>query len=691
MADLSDDGKGSTAQSRKAHNLKVALHFAANGIPVMPLKDKEPAICMYGELDRDISPERRHARRDRFVAKHGFEPLGIGSTTDEATIRRWWQTPGELATGISPGLCDAIVLDCDNKEGDNADAALLRAHLAAHGLSLDSDRTPIVASGRREGRHAWFRNPEGLGNGVARELKADWKGMGGLVVAPGSLLPPASDGDGTARRYAPVAGSLNLVEAIRTDTLPELPPCLRVLHGGKTGAQPKPEFPELQAEVEAGPEVDIPEAEVDALAAEMRSPTFGIGELWDHPSPDHSDNRWKLAQALRGRRGSQAVTVHHFVALMEMWDGAGVFSDYRGQGLYAPYDVAREWGKNADARPIPTGEAFGIVEDGDTPAPDCLSTGDSALADFLDAVVLDSDPAPAEAAIRRELREDSLSRAAAKRLDVMLGSIRAGIWEPLPSNFESLRAAVNAPEITPAPVYETRASLRTRTRKPTLWLIADMIAANTVFVIHGREGTGKTLIATDLAYSIAYGRDWAGRKVMRAGVLYVCPEGPDGFVRRQDAWHLRQTAIGFVEDDGPIETRRVATDMFTSDAHFVAISKQVETFRQRHDVGCALVIFDTMRQVTPGADENLAKDVGVFTARLAPAARCSRLRGRLRASRDKGPEQGRGRLNGDHVQRRRGVQRERRRRARSCWCPASSGTAAAARLCGFRWSSGMRA
>ena len=258
MADLSNGGKGATAQSRKAHNLEVALTFARNGIPVMPLIEKEPTICMYGELDRNISSERRQARRDRFVAKYGFEPLGIGSTTDEAIILGWWEaTTGELATGISPGLCGAIVLDTDNKTGDNADAALMRAYLDAHGLTLDSDRDPINASGRREGRHLWFRNPEGLGNGIAQGLKADWKGAGGLVVAPGSMLPPAPDGDGTARRYAPVAGSRNLIEAIRAGTLPELPACLRALHSGVTGGQPKPEFPELQAAVEAGPEVDI--------------------------------------------------------------------------------------------------------------------------------------------------------------------------------------------------------------------------------------------------------------------------------------------------------------------------------------------------------------------------------------------------------------------------------------------------
>lgn len=615
MAEKSDDGKGSTAQSRKAHNLKVALHFAQNGVPVLLLKDKVPLTLMFGERDCDIDHDRREARRAKFVAKHGHEPVGIGSTTDEAIIRRWWRnTPGELAAGISPGLCSALVLDCDNKEGDNGDAALLRAHLAEHGLTLDLARTPIVASGRREGRHAWFRNLEGLGNGVARALKADWKGVGGQVVAPGSLLPPAPDGDGSPMHYRPIAGAMDLVEAIRTSALPELPACLRSLHGGNTGARPKPEFPELQAEIEAGLEIDMPEAEIAALADEMRSPTFGVGQLWDQPSPDHSDNRWKLAQALRGRRGSQAVTVHHYVALLERWDGAGAFSEYRGQGLYAPYDIAREWGKNADVRPIVTGEEFGDVEAQEMSAPDGRSAGDEAFSSFLEAVLFDEDPAAAEAIVRRQMKEDSLSAAAAKRLDAMLGGIRAGTWKVLPSNFESLRAAVTAPE---GPIYETRASLRARVRKPTLWLIADMIAANTVFLIHGREGTGKTLIATDISYHVAYGRDWAGRKVKRAGVLYVCPEGPDGFVRRQDAWHIRQAAIGFSEDDGPIETRRVATDMFTSDADFSLISKQVQTFRQRHDVGCALIVFDTMRQVTPGADENSAKDVGVFTAKLA--------------------------------------------------------------------------
>lgn len=395
----------STPAQRKAHNLEIALHYARHGVPVLALRDKQPMVCMFGLRDTDIPADKREARHARFVKEHGFPPLGIGSSTDEATIRGWWEsTPHELAAGVSPGLVGAIALDTDNKQGDNADAALLRALLKANDLDLDPAAIPIILSGRREGRHLWFGNPQGLGNGQAKPIKADWKGVGGQVVAPGCLLPPAEDGDGTPRHYRPMPGSLDLVAAISEGLLPELPDCLRVLHGGKTGAKPKPEFPELQAEIEAGPENDIPEAEVARLIAEMRDPVGGIGELWDQPGIDHSDNRWKLAQALRKRRGDRAVSPHHFVALLDAWDGAGAFSDYRGQGLFSPYDIAREWGKNKDVTAPNDGAAFGAVNDNeDTPA-----SGDVIYGRFISDTSLGYDTAPAEAALATALTGDGL-------------------------------------------------------------------------------------------------------------------------------------------------------------------------------------------------------------------------------------------------------------------------------------------
>src|SRR5262245_37671983 len=66
-------------------------------------------------------------------------------------------------------------------------------------------------------------------------------------------------------------------------------------------------------------------------------------------------------------------------------------------------------------------------------------------------------------------------------------------------------------------------------------LVKGVLAPRDQGVAYGRSTAGKTFGVLDMAWHIALGRDWHGRKVNRAPVLYVCLEGVDGFDERTEA------------------------------------------------------------------------------------------------------------------------------------------------------------
>jgi hypothetical protein len=67
-------------------------------------------------------------------------------------------------------------------------------------------------------------------------------------------------------------------------------------------------------------------------------------------------------------------------------------------------------------------------------------------------------------------------------------------------------------------------------------LIEQFIYADSIAMLYGPSGTGKTLLATDLALHVATGSWWQGRPVKSGTVLYVLAEGAASFGPRVKAW-----------------------------------------------------------------------------------------------------------------------------------------------------------
>jgi hypothetical protein len=131
--------------------------------------------------------------------------------------------------------------------------------------------------------------------------------------------------------------------------------------------------------------------------------------------------------------------------------------------------------------------------------------------------------------------------------------------------------------------------------------------------LFGKPGTGKSLIALDLAAHVALGKSWCGRPVRRGPVVYLAAEGKAGLPQRLRAWCAHH------------EVDRAAL----ADLHFLPAAEDLAdpavaaslAARIRERCGRpALIIVDTLAKAMPGRDENSVEEVGQLLAS------CDRLR-----------------------------------------------------------------
>lgn len=138
--------------------LDHALAAAKAGVPVFPLL---PGAKM----------------PDGALAQHGV----IDATTDEATIRAWWEASPTANIGGAVGAAGLTVIDLDMK-GVNGGLSLLDWELA-QGESIPRDLVVRTVSG---GHHVYLRGE--TRNRGQMLPGVDVRGIGGYAVLPGSVI-----------------------------------------------------------------------------------------------------------------------------------------------------------------------------------------------------------------------------------------------------------------------------------------------------------------------------------------------------------------------------------------------------------------------------------------------------------------------------------------------------------------------
>jgi RecA-family ATPase len=137
--------------------------------------------------------------------------------------------------------------------------------------------------------------------------------------------------------------------------------------------------------------------------------------------------------------------------------------------------------------------------------------------------------------------------------------------------------------------------------KPMGWMIKDVLPRAEVVMVYGESGSGKSFVVLDLGGAVARGTEWRGKRTKKGRVVYVVAEGAAGFRNRLKAYAAKH---GIDLTDLDVWVIHAAPNMLLKE-DALDVCKSILA-----SGGADLVIVDTFAQVTPGANENAAEDMG---------------------------------------------------------------------------------
>lgn len=146
---------------------------------------------------------------------------------------------------------------------------------------------------------------------------------------------------------------------------------------------------------------------------------------------------------------------------------------------------------------------------------------------------------------------------------------------------------------------ESAASFSRRPSPP--WLIKDLVPQADLVVLFGASGAGKSFVALDMGAAIARGVEWRGKRVRKGRVVIIAAEGGGGFAKRLQAYCQKH---GIDADDLDIGIINATPSLMDRDDMSELVAAIVAAG------GADLCIMDTFAQMTAGADENSAGEMG---------------------------------------------------------------------------------
>ncbi|HET6606385.1 MAG TPA: AAA family ATPase [Rhodopila sp.] len=139
-----------------------------------------------------------------------------------------------------------------------------------------------------------------------------------------------------------------------------------------------------------------------------------------------------------------------------------------------------------------------------------------------------------------------------------------------------------------------------------LWLIKRLLPVEGIALLYGHPGSGKSFIALDMAFHVALGWDWFGRKVNPGFVIYVGAEGLAGIRNRVSAFRSANSvdSAAFTLIPSPI-------DMQAPDADVEALAAAIRHEQAHFGMRPALIVIDTLSK-TFGAGKENTDDMALY-------------------------------------------------------------------------------
>src|SRR5271170_2479438 len=145
-----------------------------------------------------------------------------------------------------------------------------------------------------------------------------------------------------------------------------------------------------------------------------------------------------------------------------------------------------------------------------------------------------------------------------------------------------------------------------------VFLVQGLLGAGEVSGFAGAPGSGKSVLAGDLAFHIAAGLPWLGRRVLQGAVLYIAAERIKLTERRFAALRKHHGV-----DDLPLALVAGAVNLLSNQEHVVEVAGHADRLTSLKGAPVVLIAIDTVSRVLCGGDENSPKDMGALVANIA--------------------------------------------------------------------------
>lgn len=225
-------------------------------------------------------------------------------------------------------------------------------------------------------------------------------------------------------------------------------------------------------------------------------------------------------------------------------------------------------------------------------------TGENAK-QYLARLAADHDPALRPEELAREIFEAAERRLAEQE------DMRAA-----PPDVESKFGAVRFRDLDlPGPEYD--------------YLIKGVLTRGERSLLIGPSGSGKSFVAMQIAFAVAMGEEFLGRRVRKGLVCYQAGEGARGLKKRARA--IRKSKSIPNSQNVPFVLLTSPVDLYSADTDTTLLIQEIKgwaaTYKYEENVDLELVVIDTLSAATPGANENASEDMSKILARCAAIAK----------------------------------------------------------------------
>lgn len=135
------------------------------------------------------------------------------------------------------------------------------------------------------------------------------------------------------------------------------------------------------------------------------------------------------------------------------------------------------------------------------------------------------------------------------------------------------------------------------------WLIEPYIQEGAFVLFYSDSGIGKSFVALEWALGLATGQLALGQVHSQGAVAYIAAEGIGGYKKRLRAWRVDRQ----IEDLAGLTFFRGAYNLMNP-----VVVRDLQHALAALPRRPRLLVIDTLARCAPGADENSAKDMGIF-------------------------------------------------------------------------------